>query len=51
MLVELQQAEAELARFRGLPANDAAARAATAEKRGELERLRRRLQEQLNLMQ
>lgn len=51
MLAELQRAEAELARFRGLPADDAAARAATAEKRGELERLRRRLQEHLNAMQ
>lgn len=51
MLADLKQTEAELARFRGLPADDAAARAAAAEKRGELERLRRRLQEHVNAMQ
>ncbi|KAL4434805.1 hypothetical protein ABPG77_005332 [Micractinium sp. CCAP 211/92] len=51
MLADLKQTEAELARFRGLPTDDAAARATAAEKRGELERLRRRLQEHVNAMQ
>jgi hypothetical protein len=51
VLAELQTAETELTRYRGLPADAAAARAATAEKRAELGRLRARLQEHLNAMQ
>lgn len=48
---ELAQAERQLARFGGLPADAAAAAAATQGKRAELARLRRRLQEHLDGMQ
>lgn len=51
LAAELQAAEGELARYRELPADTAAACAATAEKRAELARLRARLREHLDALQ
>lgn len=47
---QLAQVQRDLAQFAGLPADADAARAATAAKRQELERLRRQLQEHLSSM-
>lgn len=49
-LAELARVESELQQYRGLPADVPVAQAATLEKRQELDRLRRRLKENLEAM-